>query len=240
MGLDGGTIPSRSDVLRRGVAFSSTAAGGESRSTRGGQVGRDFVFEERGLTAEQTSQLNWGVCPLSGDPLHPPVVCCQLGRLYNRSAIIEFLLGVGVFSLRKAELEEAGFSHLRSLKCVTPVVLTENGDGKTHPRWACPVSGMLSNGQNKFVVLQGCGHVLSAKAASIVCGSDAGAGVDCPVCSGENQAKLPLFPSPEVLEQLREALQSAPRRAKSKRKGEGAGGGSRKAAKAVSAAPALL
>jgi hypothetical protein len=99
------------------------------------------------------------------------------------------------------------------------------------------VSGTLSMGQNKFVVLKACGHVLSAKAMHNV---DSGgpadgasdSGWDCPVCSHPNQTSLPLFPSPEALGPLREALHR--KRGKSKRKQEGADRGATKAAKSDS------
>ncbi len=41
----------------------------------------------------------WSTCALSGEPLATPVVCDFLGQLYNKAAVLEFLLAKqGVFS----------------------------------------------------------------------------------------------------------------------------------------------
>ena len=38
-------------------------------------------------------QVEWSSCRLSGELLAPPVVADYLGRLYNKDAVLEFLLG---------------------------------------------------------------------------------------------------------------------------------------------------
>lgn len=50
-------------------------------------------------------QTKWSICSLSGQPLHPPIVADFLGSLYNKEAVLEFLLGrAGHFADEGAEV----------------------------------------------------------------------------------------------------------------------------------------
>ena len=74
-------------------------------------------------TAER--RVRWSTCTLSGEPLAPPIVADYLGSLYNRAAVLEFLLArQGSFTEEGGmhkyinQLREAGegFDHLASTK----------------------------------------------------------------------------------------------------------------------------
>lgn len=50
-------------------------------------------------------QTKWSTCALSGQPLQPPLAADMLGSLYNREAVLEFLLGrAGHFADKDAEV----------------------------------------------------------------------------------------------------------------------------------------
>lgn len=180
MGLDGGTIPSRSDLLRR--ASWRLANKGNAKSTRGGGF-QDLVASEDPLTTSEKEELlrsKWLVCALSNQPLKSPLVTCQLGRIYNREALIEFLLGEGQFCYSKEKLKEEGFGHLKSLKDVFELHLTENPafaksakesgkveeSGEIPMPFICSVSNVEANGRQSFVALKKCGHAFTEKALS--------------------------------------------------------------------------
>ncbi|GLC35862.1 hypothetical protein PLESTM_000376500 [Pleodorina starrii] len=127
MGLDGGTIVSRSDVLR-GQSW-RVAQNDTSRSTRGGNVSR--VPQEAADKALERSTA-WSTCALSSQPLRPPIVACGLGRLYNKDALLQFLLAKrGRVSQPEELLQYAnqlrvaagGLDHINSLKDVLEVHL---------------------------------------------------------------------------------------------------------------------
>ena len=63
----------------------------------------------------------WNYYTLSQEMLRRPVVACELGRLYNKDAIIEFLLAK---SSEKALGKAA--SHIKSIKNVTELRLSDN------------------------------------------------------------------------------------------------------------------
>lgn len=93
MGLDGGTIISRSDILRGQSWDVANADGGASTSSRGGQLSAGKVHTgRRRVDPAERRRARWSHCALSGEPLREPIVCCGLGRLYNREALIEHAL----------------------------------------------------------------------------------------------------------------------------------------------------
>ncbi|NXJ38268.1 RTF2 protein, partial [Scopus umbretta] len=100
----------------------------------------------------------WYYCALSQEKLCRPIVACELGRLYNKDAIIEFLLDK---SADKTPMEAA--SHIKSIKNVTELNLADNpawsGDKESikgdkyddiqSARFICPVVGLEMNGRHR-------------------------------------------------------------------------------------------
>jgi hypothetical protein len=94
-------------------------------------------------------------------------------RLYNKEAIIQFLL-----DKEKYADQAAAVMHIRGLKDVVTLKLTANKhadkEGKATTagaytdvntaRFACPVTDLPMNGHYRFCYLRGCGCVLSEKA----------------------------------------------------------------------------
>ncbi|GIL64831.1 hypothetical protein Vafri_18685 [Volvox africanus] len=140
MGLDGGTIVTRSDVLR-GQSW-RVAQNDASRSTRGGNVSR--VPTEKADKFLKRS-IAWSTCALSSQPLRSPIVTCGLGRLYNKDAVLQFLLvKKGKVTSPEALLAYAnqlrvaagGLDHINSLKDVMEVHLHTADEGD-HDEGVC-------------------------------------------------------------------------------------------------------
>ncbi|KAM9249521.1 replication termination factor 2 isoform 1-T3 [Dugong dugon] len=148
MGCDGGTIPKRHELVK-------------------GPKKVEKVDKDAELVAQ------WNYCTLSQEILRRPIVACELGRLYNKDAVIEFLLDK---SSEKALGKAA--SHIKSIKNVTELKLSDNpaweGDkgntkGDKHDdlqraRFICPVVGLEMNGRHRFCFLRCCGCVFSERA----------------------------------------------------------------------------
>ncbi|XP_040432197.1 replication termination factor 2 isoform X1 [Cygnus olor] len=148
MGCDGGTIPKRHELVK-------------------GPPKAQKVDKAAELVAR------WYYCTLSQEKLCRPIVACELGRLYNKDAVIEFLLDK---SADKTPVEAA--SHIKSIKNVTELNLADNpawsGDkeskkGDTYDdiqsaRFICPVVGLEMNGRHRFCFLRNCGCVFSERA----------------------------------------------------------------------------
>jgi len=189
MGLDGGTIISRADVIR-GNSW-RLANGSTSRSSRGGSVDNLPSTEPSQGTKQELKKSSWRTCALTGQQLKEPIVACELGKLYNRDAIIEFLMKEGQFVYSQEELKKNGFGHITSLKSVFEVRFTKNPESKgeksitveettsyTPGLFVCPVTQLETNGLHPFVALRTCGHAVSEKAITLFAALSA-----CPICN---------------------------------------------------------
>lgn len=128
MGCDGGTIPKRDELVRT------------KRKS-----------EQKDKNAELVAK--WQYCAISSNRLVEPIVSCELGRLYNKEAVIEYLLDKD--STPNTQLCQ----HIRSLKDVIPLNFTQKHDYSdkkpeidgqyvdTHDsQYICPVVGLEMNG----------------------------------------------------------------------------------------------
>ena len=113
----------------------------------------------------------WGHCAITQEPLKAPIVACQLGRLYNKMAILESLLD-------QSGLPD-GFKHIKNLREVKELNLTNNpafkdsdtkGDSYNDnvSPYICPVIGLEMNGKYRFVYFWSCGCVISERALKAV------------------------------------------------------------------------
>lgn len=148
MGCDGGTIPKRHELVK-------------------GPKKVEKVDKNAELAAR------WKYCALSQEKLRRPIVACDLGRFYNKDAVIEYLLDK---SAERPNVEAA--AHIRGIKDVKELNLTDNpawegertntkGDRYEDMHCAmfiCPVVGLEMNGKHKFCFLKTCGCVFSERA----------------------------------------------------------------------------
>ncbi|EKM60614.1 uncharacterized protein PHACADRAFT_23893 [Phanerochaete carnosa HHB-10118-sp] len=96
--------------------------------------------------------------------IHEPVVSCLLGKLYNKDAIIEYLLDNSAYG----DGEEI-CGHIRSLKDAKTLKLTPNTSKKSstaepspdRAQFVCPLTLREMNGAQPFVYLWTCGCVFS-------------------------------------------------------------------------------
>lgn len=199
MGCDGGSIPTRVEMVK--------------------------VKKQPAKTDNaEHARFSWHSCALSKEPLEDPIVCCRLGHLFNKEAVLTHLLH---------KTMPAEFSYIRSLKDVMPVRFTRNpewqekGDkpvltyitsGNGAAPFVCPITGLEVNGHHPFSMLVTCGCVFSERAirevllapttTSTPSASSTPPPIStrtCPQCHipyTQNDIR-PLNPKPEVLEQLR-------------------------------------
>jgi SUMO ligase MMS21 Smc5/6 complex component len=117
---------------------------------------------------------HWTACPLSHKPLVRPIVSDAVGNLYNKDAILKFLLPgedeEGISS--KADCEEILQGRVKGLRDVvelkfeidTENVQENNGGSKAGERWICPITTKGLGPNVKSVYLVPCGHVFSDEA----------------------------------------------------------------------------
>lgn len=143
MGCDGGTIPKRDELVK---------------------------VKKKPEVKDKQSELAflWRYCCISQDMLQIPIVTCGLGRLYNKSSVIEGLLN--------RTLLPASAKHIRSLKDIKDLNLSPNPEfdsGAEKPEgmlddraapYICPVTGLEMSGKFRFICLWSCGCVMSERA----------------------------------------------------------------------------
>lgn len=151
MGCDGGTIPTRDELVK-------LKKKPEQKDKDGHRLYR------------------WQHCAISQEPLRKPVVACQLGKLYNKEAVIELLLN------KDRSNAPANTEHIEKLKDVVELQLQDNpafdanrksvGDGQYNDAlvspWICPVTGLEMNGRFKFVFSFANGKVVAERAVKVL------------------------------------------------------------------------
>lgn len=152
MGCDGGTIPTRDELVK-------LKKKPEQKDKDGHRLYR------------------WQHCSISQEPLQKPVVACELGKMYNKTSVIELLLN------KDRTNAPANTEHIEKLKDVVELQLTPNpaydaakqavgdfgySDLLISP-WICPITGLEMNGRFKFVFAFSTGKVIAERAVKVMC-----------------------------------------------------------------------
>jgi hypothetical protein len=145
MGNDGGSIPTRRELVKSAARNPSTS---ELKATQ--------------LEAQTHA---WTYCPLSNTPLRAPIVSDCLGTLYNKDTILEHLLPSA------DSLEEKSASslppHIKGLRDIVEVKFTtakEGGAAGEDAKKICPITSKELGALTKAVYLVPCGHAFSETA----------------------------------------------------------------------------
>lgn len=134
-------------------------------------------------TQQEQQEYHWTTCPLSHRLLHRPVVSDSSGRLYNKDAILEFLLpaGDGTPGTSKSDNEQVLEGRVRSLKDVVEVnfeiekeIDSEQNGGRIPKgeKWICPITNKALGPGVKAVYLVPCGHAFSEGAIKEISGQN--------------------------------------------------------------------
>ncbi|TKA63931.1 hypothetical protein B0A55_10302, partial [Friedmanniomyces simplex] len=143
MGNDGGSIPTRRELVKEAARNPTTSELKESQHER--------------------QEHCWQTDPISSQPLGQPVVSDSSGKLYNKDTILEYL----VEGTRKADAERITQGAISSLKDVVEVKFELDPKATAtakHEVWRCPVTGDKLGPGSKAVYLVPCGHAFSGTA----------------------------------------------------------------------------
>ena len=112
---------------------------------------------------KEKQQRKANTCAQSAAPLSEPVVCCQMGNLYNKEDILTALLNKSLNS---------NFSHIKSLKDLKEIKFTKNpayvedntiDSNIAIAKYICPITGLDFNGNFPFICIWSSGHLISEK-----------------------------------------------------------------------------
>ena len=132
-----------------------------------------------------------------------PVVSDSAGNLYNKDAIIQYLLPDEASSMDKSEANKVLQGRVKSLKDVVEVQFEENPDERAASidQWICPVTLKPLGPAVKAVYLVPCGHAFSLEATKEMKGETC---LQCGVANESQRDVVPIFP---MTEEEREILQ---------------------------------
>jgi hypothetical protein len=141
MGCDGGSIVGRSELVKTK----------KTESTDGTHYFSEFIVHVSGSLIRSTSSgkheanfSRWRSCTFSQEILAAPVVCDDLGNLFNKSALIEALIAKALPPM---------LSHIRGLRDVFAVTLRAKEAGEADDEmgsvFVCPVTLLPANGRNR-------------------------------------------------------------------------------------------
>ena len=232
MGLDGGTFATRADILRR--SSWKLAQADSSWSTRGGALNRGALTRTtETASAADIARIKWSTCALSGNKLRYPVVACDLGALYNRESVLEYLVGQLQFPYNNKEAVEQSFGHLKKISSVfqlqldwqqpgasvgadTAGVPVAGSAGSEDTVITCPLVHLPADGRYPFVALRPCNHVLSLRALRSMAPSQQQQPPaqqhppqqqqHCPICDAVYTVAITLNGSPDEVAAQRMAL----------------------------------
>lgn len=173
MGNDGGSIPTRRELVKEAARNPTTTEIKESQ--------------------HEQQEYYWSTDPLSRKPLSPPIVSDSNGKLYNKESIIEHLLPSDHVTTNKADAETVLQGAVKSLKDVVEVKFDLDASASSNVKnpWKCPVTGGRLGPGSKAVYLVPCGHAFSATAIKEVSGER------CVTCDQEYASNdiIPIIPT---------------------------------------------
>ncbi|KAF2090320.1 DUF602-domain-containing protein [Saccharata proteae CBS 121410] len=174
MGNDGGSIPTRRELVKEAARNPTTA--------------------ELKETQKEAEAHNWRIDPLSHKPLARPIVSDSLGRLFNKDSVLEFLLPS---EESKEEAEKLLQGAVRSLKDVVEIKFeleAEDGKNAEGETWVCPITNKTLGPGSKAVYIVPCGH---AFAGSVVKEVNEDKCLQCNESYAENDV-IPIIPTSET------------------------------------------
>ncbi|OAX81269.1 hypothetical protein ACJ72_04387 [Emergomyces africanus] len=147
MGNDGGSIPRRCELVK--------------------SAARNPTSAELKETLREHLEHYWSTCPLSHKELLSPIVSDCSGNLYNKDAILKFLLPAEDAEdiSSKADCEEILKGRVKGLRDIVEVKFEIDDDGgKGKRRRVCPITRKQLGPNVKSVYLVPCGHAFSEEA----------------------------------------------------------------------------
>ncbi|KAI9746693.1 MAG: hypothetical protein M1818_000407 [Claussenomyces sp. TS43310] len=153
MGNDGGSIPTRRELVKNAARNPNTSE------------------VKAALLESQTHA--WTYCPLSQRPLSAPIVSDSAGTLYNKDAVLEFLLPSAdpVSAPPNTEQEDIVAERIKSLRDIVEVKFqTEKDESSKREKRICPVTSKELGANTRAVYLVPCGHAFSEVAIKEVPG----------------------------------------------------------------------
>lgn len=129
------------------------------------EAARNPTTTELRETKKEHLAHRWSSCPLSQKPLRRPVVSDCAGLLYNKDAVLQYLLPAEVSPLNKDDCDKLLQGRIKGLKDVVEILFEiDPSQSAEKEQWICPVTSKWLGPAVKAVYLVPCGHAFSQEA----------------------------------------------------------------------------
>jgi hypothetical protein len=150
MGNDGGSIPTRRELVK--------------------EAARNKTTSQLKETQAEQQEYYWTTDPITNEPLEPPIVSDSNGRLYKKESVLKLLTVDESINVDEAAKATAGA--IKTLKDVvevkfepdTSASVEKAANGERKNRWLCPITNKPLGPGSKAVYLVPCGHAFSSVA----------------------------------------------------------------------------
>ncbi|KAI6788838.1 DUF602-domain-containing protein [Hortaea werneckii] len=173
MGNDGGSIPTRRELVKEAARNPTTSELKESQ--------------------HEQQEYHWTTDPVSNKPLSRPIVSDSNGKLYNKDTVLEFL----VEGAYKEDAERITNGAIKSLKDIIEVKFDVDEEATATDKqeiWKCPVTGDKLGPGSKAAYIVPCGHAFSGSAIKEVSGEKC---LTCDTAYASNDI-IPILPTSET------------------------------------------
>ncbi|KAF2111683.1 Rtf2 RING-finger-domain-containing protein [Lophiotrema nucula] len=179
MGNDGGSIPTRRELVKEAAKSLTTTQVKEVQTER--------------------QEYGWSNDPLTREPLAKPIMSESSGILFNKQTILEYLVQWDASDARKIEADKLLEGRVKSLKDVVEVKFEVEENQKTlgsaavgrTERWICPITRTELGPKSKAVYLVPCGHAFAGSVVKEVSGETC---LQCNEAYAENDI-IPILPT---------------------------------------------
>jgi len=215
MGCDGGTIPTRDELVK-------LKKKPEQKDKDGHRL------------------FKWQHCALTQEALNKPIVACEMGKLYNKESVIELLLTKDRSEAPKWSEHLKQLKDVIELELTPNPAYTDRnrrqdavGDGMyvdaLMAPWICPVTGLEMNGRFKFVFSFSTGRIVAERALKVLRQDPAESGnykEDDTIVMNPEEAELDMMNTMMIARRARvKAAKKAAKAAKKEKAGTSSGNG---------------
>lgn len=180
MGADGGSIPTRCELVKMKKAPEK-------------------------LDQTEVNRVKFAVCAISKEPLREPIVACPLGSVLNKESVLKGLIEKSLPDefLHIKSIKDVVELHFTPNPAYTKEATIADAASDTAARFVCSITGLQTTGRYGFSALLNCGCVFSNRALDEIPASEC---VNCHTPYSDDDV-LPLNGSDDQIANLQAKLE---------------------------------
>ena len=134
------------------------------------EAARQQTASEAKESQQEQLEHQWSTCMITQELLATPVVADCMGFLYNKAAILEYLLPSDDPDVEQLKFDQSKLlgGRVKTMRDVVELRLQEEEDKDAKRRWVCPISNKELGASVRSSYIVPCGHVFADVALKAV------------------------------------------------------------------------